>query len=440
MAPRLIFVTLALAGVGCYHAQPLDTHALLTELRQGDALPPPAAAPAGTTAQDLDEAHAVGLALLWNPELRSFRNARGIAEGEVTTAGALSNPVLRVELTHIQSDSRGLDLRLGWAPPQPGVYGGKVAAARAHVEDVTRQIGEREWALACDVRAAHATLLAVDEEIRVAQATVANRRKLSALVSQRVAKGGTTRFDLDLAQLSLVTASRSESERQLDRTQAAATLVRLLGVGPPGGALTAIGKLPDDTNAKAPGQADMEDRALAERQALAVTRARYQVAESTLRAQTAARWPWFVLSAIPRVRRNEVVTDETDFAVGVDFTLPVLDTNVGRIQSASAMREAARADMVAAIAGVRSDVAQALAVIAAQRALLARLHADLEPILTEHDRLMARALEASELDLPALIASEDLVLAAQTELIAARLALRKGWIGLERAVGNHVDR
>ena len=411
---------------------------MLTELRQGDQLPPSATTPAGPAAQDIDETHAVGLALLWNPELRAFRHARGIAEGEVTTAGALSNPVLRVELTHIQSDARGLDLRLGWAPPQPGVYGGKVAAARAHVEDVVRQIGEREWGLACDVRAAHATLLALDEELRVAQATVANRRKLSALVTQRVAKGGTTRFDLDLTQLSLVTATRAEAQRQLGRTQAAAELVRLLGVGPPGGALTPIGKLPDDTTTKVPGQADMEDRALADRQALAVTRARYQVAESTLRAETAARWPWFTLSAIPRVRRNEVVNAATDVAVGVDFTLPLLNTNQGPVQSAGAMREAARADMVAAIAGVRSDVAQALAAISAQRALLAHLHADLEPILAEHDHLMARALEASELDLPALIASEDLVLAAQTELIAARLALRKAWIALERAVGNHV--
>ena len=32
------------------------------------------------------------------------------------------------------------------------------------------------------------------------------------------------------------------------------------------------------------------------------------------------------------------------------------------------------------------------------------------------------------------------MLAAQTELIAARLALRKAWLALERAVGNHVDR
>jgi cobalt-zinc-cadmium efflux system outer membrane protein len=446
MAPRLarrlgrrtLLLAAALAGAGCYHAQPLDTAALLNELRQGDPLPPPAAPPPGATASDLDEAHAVALALFWNPGLRAFRNARGVAEGEVTTAGALANPVLRLELTHIQSDTRGMDLRLSWAPPQPGVRGGRVAAARAHVEDVAGQIAEREWDLACDVRVAHATLLALDEELRVAQATVANRRKLSALITQRVAKGGSTRFDLDLAQLSLVNASRGEAARQLARTQAATELVRLLGVGPPDGALTAIGKLPDDVATQVPGQGEMEDRALADRHRLAVARARYQVAESTLRAETAARWPWFALAAIPRVRRNEIAGETTDLSLGVDVTLPVLDTNAGRVQSAGAQREAARADMLAAIAGVRSEVAQALAVISAQRALLARLHADLEPILAEHDRLMARALEAAELDLPALISSEDLVLAAQTELIAARLALRKGWIALARAVGSPV--
>jgi len=254
-----------------------------------------------------------------------------------------------------------------------------------------------------------------------------------------VAKGGTTRFDLDLAQLSLVTATRDEAQRRLGRTQAATALVRLLGVGPPSGALTAVGKLPDDPGtAPLPDQTAMEDRAVADRPALAANRARYQVAESTLRAETAARWPWFTLSAIPRLRRNELAGEKTDVAVGVDFTLPVLDTNVGRVQSATALREAARADMVAALAGVRTEVAQALTTIAAQRALLIRLHADLEPLLAEHDRLMARALEAAELDLPGLIAAEDLVLRAQTQLIETRLALRRAWIALERAVGSRV--
>jgi len=95
----------------------------------------------------------------------------------------------------------------------------------------------------------------------------------------------------------------------------------------------------------------------------------------------------------------------------------------------------ARAQMTSAVAGVRNEIAQALAAIRSTRDLLARVHVEIEPLLKEHDRLLALVLKAWELDLTSLIASEDLVLAARTELIAARLQLRDAYIALDRAVG-----
>ena len=80
-----------------------------------------------------------------------------------------------------------------------------------------------------------------------------------------------------------------------------------------------------------------------------------------------------------------------------------------------------------------------MAAIEAQRAILHRLHAEIEPLLAEHDRLLAVAAKAAELDLPGLIASEDLVLKSRIELITARLELRKARIALERAVGARLD-
>ena len=69
------------------------------------------------------------------------------------------------------------------------------------------------------------------------------------------------------------------------------------------------GTLDDEArDAPLPGQDALEDRALAHRPALAAARAQYEASEQTLRAETAARWPWLVLSAIPRVRQNEAIT------------------------------------------------------------------------------------------------------------------------------------
>jgi len=183
---------------------------------------------------------------------------------------------------------------------------------------------------------------------------------------------------------------------------------------------------------------DLEDRALANRPAVGAARARYRASEETLRAETAARWPWFRLSAIPRVRRNEFFGAVSDLVVGVDLVLPIFNTNRGPVQSAKAAREGARAEVVGELAAVRADIARALAAIDAQRAIMQRLHAEITPLLAEHDRLLTVAAQAAEFDLPSVIASENLVLESRIELINARLELRRAWIALERAVGSPV--
>lgn len=440
-------LTLIVTGTaGCYHPEPLDTWGVLNELRQNDAVQSgPGAAAKGATSTPpspptaLTEDFSVALALHWNRELRAFRASRGIVEGEVITAGTLANPELRMELTHIQErtfDKLGWDLRLTWEPPRPGVRAGRRGAARAHLKEVDQQISEREWDLACDVRGWYATLLALDEEIKVAQDTVANRQRLAEAIARRVAQGGTTRFDLDLVRLSLAAAEHAENERRVARNLAASTLIRLLGVGPPGGTITVIGQLTDDAVELPPSsQSALEDRALAHRALVGAARAHYDASEESLRAETAARWPWFRLAAAPRVRRNEFFGATTDLVLGLDVTLPILDTNVGRVRSATAARDVARAEVTATLAGLRADIARALATVDAQRAILRRLRTEIAPLLTEHDRVLAMAAKAAELDLPSLIASENLVLASRLELIRARLELRKAWITLERSVG-----
>jgi outer membrane protein TolC len=434
------FATLAVAlSMGCYHAEPLDSGRLLADLRKADSLGPhPGRATPGLPAGTLTEERSVALALTWNHALRAQRLSRGIPEGQIVTAETLANPVLRFDLTHLQNgDELGWDARLSWAPPQPGVRGGRIGAAKATLTEYDWQIREQEWALSCNVRAAYAALLALDEEIRIAEDSVVNRRKLVELVKRQVEQGGSTRFNFDLITLSLTNAERAQSARKLARLNAAMALAQLLGVGAPdGGTISVTGTLDDEArDALPPGQAALEDRALAQRPSLEVARAQYQASEQTLRAETAARWPWLVLSAIPRVRQNETLGSYTDYAVGVDLTLPIFDTNVGRVQSATAARSAARAQMTSAVAGVRSDIAGALAAIRSNRELLERVHVEIEPLLKEHDRLLALAMKAGELDLTSLIASEDLVLAARTQLIEARLQLRNATIALDRAVG-----
>jgi outer membrane protein TolC len=187
-----------------------------------------------------------------------------------------------------------------------------------------------------------------------------------------------------------------------------------------------------------PSQQELEDRALANRPALAATRARHRASEETLRAETAARWPWIRFSAAPRIRRNEFFGATTDLVLGLDLILPILDTNRGHVESATSARDVARADITATIEGLRVDIGRSLATITAQTAMLRQLQAEIAPLLAEHDRVLEAALRAMELDLPSLIASENLVLASRIELVNARLELRKAWLALERTVGTRL--
>ena len=426
--------------LGCYHPEPVDSGAVLSELRRADSLPAPATPPpTGTAPGTLTEAQSVALALTWNHDLRAFRLSRGVREGQITVASTLNNPVFRFELTHVQEGISGFgwDARLSWTPPQPGVWGGRIGTAKANLKAYDWQVKEREWGLLCSVRAAYAGLLAIDEEIRVAEESVANRRKLVDLVQRQMTQGGSTRFNLDLITLSLTTADRAQAARKLAREKAAMSLTQLLGVGPPNGASFSVNGVLDDEaiDAPLPDQTALEDRALANRPALEVSRAQYQASEQTVRAETAARWPWISLSSIPRVREQEAINARTDLALGVDVTLPIFDTNVGRVEEAKASRATARAEMAATIADVRNDIAQALASVRSNRDVLRRLHAEIEPLLQQHDRLLQLVMKAGELDLTSLIQSEDLVLAARTQLIQSKQQLREAHIALERAVG-----
>jgi hypothetical protein len=118
----------------------------------------------------------------------------------------------------------------------------------------------------------------------------------------------------------------------------------------------------------------------------------------------------------------------------------VLDWNRGPIAAAEAARDRARAEWVATLDGVRRAIAAACAERADQAELL-RLHdARLTPLLAEHDALMAHALDARQVDLAALVLTEERVLADRLLFARAKLGFALAGIALDRAVGARVAR
>lgn len=441
-AGRALALGAALIGAGCYRPRTADPQALLEALRGTDRNASQTQ-PGSDGKLAITEHRAVALALLRNPSLQAFRLERGVAEGEVQAAGALSNPELRLELRHLQASRVGWGIGLAWEPPQPVVRSAKKAAARAHRDEVEHAIRDREWALATQVRDAYAALEHADQTARLTSDAVAVRGKLRTAVEGRLSHGGATRFDLDLAALGIADADRLAAEAKLARRHAERMLASLLGLSPD---LNMSVPIEDAVVGAVPATpplacAGLEDRAVASRPSVAAAAAHQIARGQQARLEHAARWPWFRFFALPRVRRNEFFGNgnETDYVLGIELKLPLLDWNTGRIRAAEAAEERAQAELVAVVDGVRREVASACADLSAQQELLRSQQERLLPVLTEHDRLMAQALRAHEVDLTAMILTEGRVLDVRLGLARTRLAVRRAQIAVERALGSRLE-
>jgi outer membrane protein TolC len=425
------------ALASCAPGPRLDTRTVLDQLAR-DTRTQRAAAPTG--ALTLDEDRAIALALVGNPGLRAFRLERGVAEGEVIAAGAIANPDLRLELSHLQAKKLaelGWGVGLEWTPPQPAVRSARRAAARAHGEEIEHAIREREWLLASDVRERFAMMAAAEERARVTAAALKVRDELRVAIDSRLGRGASTRFDADLGALALAEAQRLVDESALARAQASRALAASIGLAAETRIELASAELPEPPPLAPAACAGLEEK-VTERPALARAAAHLVATDELARSEHAARWPWFHFTAVPRVRRNEFFGHETDFVVGANVSLPIFDWNTGRIRAAEAARDEARAELNAAADGVRREIAGACTDVSARADLLRLERERLGPVLEQHDRLMRQALSAHEVDLTTLLVTETRILDSRLELARARLALRLSWIALERAAGRRL--
>src|SRR5207249_7363755 len=112
----------------------------------------------------------------------------------------------------------------------------------------------------------------------------------------------------------------------------------------------------------------------------------------------------------------------------------------GAARAADARRERERELFEGALLLLRSDLTGALADIEARRAVLAREESVVLPALDEHRRLTESALQQGQLDATALLLADELALKSRLDRAAAKLAWRRAWLQLDRAVGARGNR
>lgn len=375
-------------------------------------------------------------ALTQNPALRAFRRQRAVAEGEIVSATAFANPSLSLEALHLQSETQiGWGATLKWMPPQPVEWAALRAQARSHLDEIRYQIAEQEWLLTTQVRTTYATLQELSAQDRMLESAVALRRRIVALVRRQVEHGQATRLEHNLAEQSVIYAQRDLDELELRRTKAQSLLRAQLGVvSAQPVALQEVAPAPIEL-ATLPDPAALAEQAVAVRPAIKAAYARILQRDQAVRIEKSRRFPWLTLSGRYRYNNYNSAALRHDVVLGVELSLPMLHLRPGPLQVAQAQREQEQAAAEAQVQALLQSIYAACDELKVRAKILHRYQHDVLPVLAEHERLMQITLDGAQVDLVALLSSEESVLRGQREYSDARLFYRQALLSLESAVG-----
>jgi cobalt-zinc-cadmium efflux system outer membrane protein len=435
-------VALALAA-GCvsYRPQPLDEHALLEELQEIrlDAVHE-GEAPLVHIEKGLSPDAAVAVALFLNPGLRGARRERGVAEGELVSAGLLSNPVISASWLHIQDFTTDfasglIDLGLDWVPPRPGEIDAKKALAGARIEQVKAEISAIEWRVAAAVRKAHLGARIAAEQLRLAEGSLKLQERVRQFVRDKRSLGDATDLDTSLAEVERASALQGRELAAGDLERARQELNALLGLPPLATfELDGGGDLPaPDVSSFEPAR--LESLMLRHRPEIAAARSAYEQSEQRLRLACLASWPWFSLGLRYERDAGEGTSSISKFGAGTDLELPILNQNQGAIATSTADRDRLREAFRTQIHLGRAEVNEALRSLRAQQRLIAIYRDSVQPALDENARLTEAGVALGEFNLVQLIATQDKALRTRREFLAARLEFGSAAFELERSIG-----
>ena len=446
--------TIAIAlAVGCvsYRSQPLDERALLKELQgirlealgEGDAgspSAPQAGMPVIHLEQGLSADAAVAVALYLNPGLRAARRERGIAEGELVSAGLLANPVISASWLHIQDFTTDfasglIDLGLDWVPPRPGEIDAKKALARARIEEVGAEISAMEWRVAADVRKAHLGVRIASEQVRLAEGSLKLQERVLQFIRDKRGLGDATDLDTSLAEVERASALQGRELAAGDLERAQQELNALLGLPPLATFELDGGSEPLEPEIARLDPARIELLMLQHRPEIAAARSAYDQAEQRLRLACLASWPWFSIGLRYERDAGEGSSSITKLGAATDLDLPILNHNQGAIAALTADRDRLREAFRTQVHLGRAEVNEALRSLRAQQRLIAIYRESVQPALDQNARLTESGVALGEFNLVQLIATQDKALRTRKEFLSARLEFGSAAYELERSVG-----
>jgi outer membrane protein, heavy metal efflux system len=362
-----------------------------------------------------------------NPDLAAMQHEAAAAAQRVQPAGALPDPVLRVELENFNNYGNSsspslLPSKVGqtkYTLMQQLPAWGKRDLRRNAAEADVRQAQARAsvlWAeQAARIRTAYAQYLLASRNERITRELLDLVARMEQVAQTRYAGGLAPQQDAIRAQLEQ-TAMRSELIAVAnEKRQVQARLNALLGRAP-GAALAEPQGLPGLTGVVALPATELQNRARSANPLVLAESARLQAAQSNRDLTLRNRYPDFNVGITPTQMGSRV----TEWMLMVELNIPLQQsTRRSQEREAAAMVEAARARAEAAANQAAADVEEQLSALEAAR--------------RSEELIRTRQLPQAELSLQSALAGYETGKVDFTSLLDAQRQTRRARLELLKA-------
>jgi outer membrane protein TolC len=412
------------------------------ELRVAAAsLQHPYLAPLALDLEDgLSPDEAAVLAVLANPDLAALRAQRGLAEAQLLAAGILPNPqlvlgasVARNNPTGVTGSTFGLGLDLAALITR----GARRESARLSREQVDLDVAWQEWQVAQAARLQLYRRFYLEAQERLAgerEETLGESYRLAEVAAERRL---VTEIDRAAAEAALNEARALRLEAATQAEQARLELSRLLGFPPDRTFEVQLSEEHEPAPpalAAAAGESPAGDHSIAGLEArrldLAALRLGYESQEERVRAAVLAQFPSINISVAHTKDTDGLRT--LDPAVTIDF--PIFDRNQGEIAAERASREILRREYAARLFQARADVAELTAAAASVRRQIAQADETVQARRSLVE-IYGQALRFGDADVLTFHDAQIDLLTSELDRLALRLSLAQVQVGLATVLG-----
>jgi outer membrane protein TolC len=374
---------------------------------------------------------AIELGLKNNTELKVMRAEVEVSQASLGLAHPWAMPDARFQFNNLDEVPTGTFnwyVGLSWRPPNPWEWSHGTDAAQARLLDTRFDLAARSWRVVKELRLAWLDVSGAAAHEQLARETVEVRRQLLSVLQRRLAQGGGTQVELNLAQLGETDARQDQFRWQSAGLKGVQEVAYL--VGEP---VTPIPSTLSSMPPELPKLDDLQQR-LEGHPVLEALRARVSMAQATEQTLAAKRLPWPELQARLRTHSAPVpsnVNQDVQFGIVVPLGItpaPQLDVARAQAKRNQAQLDAERAQM-------KSELQILHARAASLRERWLAFEQDFAKTLASHRELQARVLKEGTLDPTLLMTADRQAIDLQHKRLEVQLDLARTLVELEAVAG-----